>query len=191
MRRQASAVDKRLSFPPCGGVMRQMTEAPWLALGISRATWYRLGKPTTRRPRQTQAMTAKRAGFSLRSMQRASRVAREAPELAVQVQAGEFAPRCRREDHQGAPCPPGKGGDAHRCRRGGHGRSPNGVTTRTAGHGFTAASERRPAPCARTNRPASWLRRRHHVKTVPELADTGQTGAVPQRVADFDLLGAG
>jgi hypothetical protein len=70
--------------------MRQKTDAPWLALGISRATWYRQGKPTTRRKRQTQAMTAKQTGLSLRSMQRAFRVAREVPDLALQVQAGEM-----------------------------------------------------------------------------------------------------
>jgi hypothetical protein len=49
-------------------------EKPWIALGISRATWYRHGKPTTWR-KVTMAEEAAMFGFpSLRSFQRVRRV---------------------------------------------------------------------------------------------------------------------
>ena len=67
---------------------KRETEAPWLALGISRATWYRLGKPDRKPRRMTQAQIANQTGVSLRSFQRARRIAREAPDLTGQVQAG-------------------------------------------------------------------------------------------------------
>ena len=53
--------------------MRQ-TEKPWTALGISRATWYRHGKPTEWHKLLTQVEEAKRGGLSLRSYQRFARV---------------------------------------------------------------------------------------------------------------------
>jgi len=61
---------------------------PWVALGISRATWYRHGKPTTGRRRLKQAESARRHDASLRSLQRAGRILREAPDLGTQVEAG-------------------------------------------------------------------------------------------------------
>lgn len=52
--------------PPNGGHLRQ-----WEALGMSRATWYRLGKPTTKpEPRQTHKDIAKSLGCSVRTVQR-------------------------------------------------------------------------------------------------------------------------
>lgn len=62
---------------------------PWVALGISRATWYRLGKPERKPPpRLTQAQNARDADISVRTLQRAIRVSRFAPDLVPQVQAG-------------------------------------------------------------------------------------------------------
>jgi hypothetical protein len=44
---------------------------PWEAIGVSRATWYGHGKPTTKPQRETQAQLAARLGASLRTVQRA------------------------------------------------------------------------------------------------------------------------
>jgi hypothetical protein len=66
-------LDTCLANPPNGGIMRQ-TKKPWVALGISRATWYRHGKPTEWHKLSTQAEEAKKGGQSLRSYQRFSRV---------------------------------------------------------------------------------------------------------------------
>jgi hypothetical protein len=69
--------------------MRQKASQPWLALGMSRATWYRLGKPETKPERpMTQPLRARLMNASLRSLQRGERVARSAPGLADQVAAG-------------------------------------------------------------------------------------------------------
>ncbi len=61
---------------------------PWLALGISRATWYRLGKPQTKPERITQTQAAREFHVSVRNVQRARRIQREAPDLAAQIEAG-------------------------------------------------------------------------------------------------------
>jgi hypothetical protein len=51
--------------------MRQKASQPWLALGMSRATWYRLGKPETKPERpMTQPLRARLMNVSLRSLQR-------------------------------------------------------------------------------------------------------------------------
>jgi len=63
---------------------------PWEALGMSRATWFRLGKPTTKPNRITQEQGAKLQNVSARSIQRARRIMREAPELALLIQAGKI-----------------------------------------------------------------------------------------------------
>jgi hypothetical protein len=56
---------------PDGGEVRQQ---PWEAISMSRAAWYRHGKPTAKpAPRMTQAQIAKKFGTSLRSMQRSKR----------------------------------------------------------------------------------------------------------------------
>jgi hypothetical protein len=68
-----------------GGFMRQ-----WEAIGISRSTWYRRGKPTTKPYRVTQEQTAKLMNISVRSLQRAKRIAREAPELESLIMAGHM-----------------------------------------------------------------------------------------------------
>jgi hypothetical protein len=49
--------------------MRQPSR-PWELLGMSRASWYRHGKPTEKPKRYTQADVAKIFGVSLRTIQR-------------------------------------------------------------------------------------------------------------------------
>jgi hypothetical protein len=57
---------------------------------MSRATWYRLGKPSTKPRRITQAEIARRFQISVRGMQRAGRVARAAPDLVPEVESGKL-----------------------------------------------------------------------------------------------------
>jgi hypothetical protein len=66
-------------------------DKPWLKLGMSRATWYRRGKPTTR-PRKSQSskVAAAAFGMSLRTFQRTMRVFTKAPELGAYVRAGHL-----------------------------------------------------------------------------------------------------
>jgi uncharacterized protein YoaH (UPF0181 family) len=55
-----------LTKPPSGGHLRQ-----WEALGLSRATWYRRGKPTTKpEPKLTQKDVSEILGCSMRTVQR-------------------------------------------------------------------------------------------------------------------------
>ena len=66
-----------LNSPPHGGIVRQ--NKPWEAIGISRATWYRRGKPTEKPPRRGQGPFSQRkmaAGnrVSLRTQQRLDRI---------------------------------------------------------------------------------------------------------------------
>jgi hypothetical protein len=84
---------KCLNIPPYGGEMRRKayTEPPWLALGVSRATWYRLGKPQTKPRRETQAQIARQFDVSLRGLQRTGRILRDAPDLVEQVEAGTLS----------------------------------------------------------------------------------------------------
>jgi hypothetical protein len=49
-----------------GGIVR----LPWSAIGMSRASWYRHGKPTTKPKRYTCADIAKVTGWSIRTIQR-------------------------------------------------------------------------------------------------------------------------
>ena len=60
--------------------MRQRPK-PWTVLGISRATWYRHGKPTKKPIRETQATFALQTGRSVRTLQRLMRIERACPEL--------------------------------------------------------------------------------------------------------------
>ena len=72
-----------------GGMVRQQ---PWKTVGMSRATWYRAGKPTTA-PKQwriTHAMAAQIMNVSLRSVQRAARIRRLAPSLCDDITAGRM-----------------------------------------------------------------------------------------------------
>jgi hypothetical protein len=65
---------------------------PWTKIGISRATWYRHNKPTTkpqRRQRMTQPQIAKALHISVRSMQRTWRVLRLKPEFEPMLRKGE------------------------------------------------------------------------------------------------------
>ena len=50
------------------------TPKPWEAIGISRATWYRHGKPDKKPVRPLVADEARRAGVSTRTHQRIMRV---------------------------------------------------------------------------------------------------------------------
>jgi len=76
-----------LTNPPIGGEAIR----PWETIGMSRATWYRRGKPTTKpTPRITQAHAAKTMNVSLRTVQRAARVLRLRPELGVLIESGHM-----------------------------------------------------------------------------------------------------
>jgi hypothetical protein len=67
--------------------------SPWVAIGISRATWYRQGKPTRKAYRLTQPQAAARLKVSVRSLQRANRVKRLAPELVWPLANGKLTAR--------------------------------------------------------------------------------------------------
>lgn len=70
--------------------MRQkQSEKPWQALGMSRATWYRRGKPTKpRMPKQTYQDIAQLTGVSVRTVQRMHRVLSADPVLCIAVEHG-------------------------------------------------------------------------------------------------------
>jgi hypothetical protein len=70
--------------------MRQKAPQPWIALGMSRATWYRLAKPSAKPTRVTQPIRAYMEGVSLRSLQREARILRKAPSLANEIEAGSL-----------------------------------------------------------------------------------------------------
>jgi hypothetical protein len=75
--------------------MRQTTETkvtrPWKKAGMSRASWYRHGKPVTKPERMTQAKAARILdGVSVRSLQRAARVAREYPDALPLIKSGKL-----------------------------------------------------------------------------------------------------
>jgi DNA-binding transcriptional regulator LsrR (DeoR family) len=59
-----------LKKAPHGGIMRRH---PWEAIGMSRASWYRHGKPTTKPQQMTQTQIAAMMGVSLRTVQRVIR----------------------------------------------------------------------------------------------------------------------
>jgi hypothetical protein len=61
--------------------MRQ--RKPWEAIGISRATWYRHGKPTEKPPRTSVVCAARAAGESVRTYQRIMRVMAADTDLAM------------------------------------------------------------------------------------------------------------
>jgi hypothetical protein len=70
--------------------MRHKAPQPWTALKMSRATWYRLGKPRAKLERMTQPIRARLEGVSLRSLQREARILREAPSLADDIETGSL-----------------------------------------------------------------------------------------------------
>jgi len=68
-----------------------MRQTPWHDLGMSRATWYRRGKPITKpAKRVTLAEAARQMQVSLRGTERARRIDRYSPELAADVVAGKI-----------------------------------------------------------------------------------------------------
>jgi hypothetical protein len=56
---------------------------PWKAIGMSRSSWYRLGKPAEKPKRITVAEQARMAGVSTRTHQRIERVMKADIDLAV------------------------------------------------------------------------------------------------------------
>jgi hypothetical protein len=72
--------------------MMRQKDRPWEALGMSRATWYRLGKPAEKpAPRITVKQAADMDGVSLRMMERARFVHRYGPDLLEHVLAGSMS----------------------------------------------------------------------------------------------------
>jgi hypothetical protein len=71
--------------------MRQQKQPPWIAIGMSRASWYRHGKPDTKPARMTQALKARMLDIGVRTIQRADRVMRLAPELEPLILSGEMS----------------------------------------------------------------------------------------------------
>ena len=63
------------------------TEPPWVTAGMSRASWYRHGKPQMAPQRITQSDAAMLYGVSVRSVQRVVRIKRYAPDLYEQFHA--------------------------------------------------------------------------------------------------------
>jgi hypothetical protein len=80
-------MNKNLNDPPIGGEVRQ---SPWEALGISRATWYRRGKPAESWSRPTQKMAIAGSKMSLRTFQRMMRIIRKAPQLRPLCEGGKM-----------------------------------------------------------------------------------------------------
>lgn len=74
--------------PPNGGSVGQLEATPWENIGMSRSNWYRLGKPDVKPRRETQAQSAHHLAVSVRRLQRASRVRREAPQLIPFIRLG-------------------------------------------------------------------------------------------------------
>jgi hypothetical protein len=66
------------------------TPKPWQALGMSRATWYRHGKPTERPWRLSIEQAAMVMNVSVRSIESAQRVIKFAPELEPLIMAGKL-----------------------------------------------------------------------------------------------------
>jgi hypothetical protein len=80
---------KCLIKPPIGGIVRHMKQNPWTAIGMSRASWYRHGKPTKKPVKQTLAQWCAEHGAKLRTIQRYKRVFKD-PELREAVDRGEL-----------------------------------------------------------------------------------------------------
>lgn len=70
--------------------MRQKQTDPWTAIGMSRASWYRHGKPKTKPVKPpTQRQFVKEHGLKLRTIQRHWRVQKAAniiPDIAEQLE---------------------------------------------------------------------------------------------------------
>jgi hypothetical protein len=66
-----------------------MRQKPWTAIGMSRASWYRHGKPTTKPVKTTDAQLAKQLNIKLRTLQRAKRLYAY-PELREAIERGEL-----------------------------------------------------------------------------------------------------
>jgi hypothetical protein len=79
-----------LNIPPIGGKVRQK---PWEAIGMSRASWYRHGKPSSnpRLSRLTHEFLAKANGIPLRTFQRCVRVMTQGPEIWERAVKGEIS----------------------------------------------------------------------------------------------------
>jgi hypothetical protein len=78
--------DENPTSPPNGGNVGQPT--PWETIGMSRSNWYRLGKPSEKPIKCTQAQSARHLAVSVRRLQRVARVRREASQLIPFMQLG-------------------------------------------------------------------------------------------------------
>jgi len=78
-------------------------EKPWEAIGMSRSTWYRHGKPASKPHRVTLEQAAKAINVSVRSLQRAHRVMRLAPELCPLIDQGVLKLGLAEEIAQSSP----------------------------------------------------------------------------------------
>jgi hypothetical protein len=102
-----SKESKSLTNPPDGGKVRR----PWEAIGMSRASWYRHGKPTEKPKRKTtHADIAKICGCSVRTIQRdraqmLREVVEDARKFIAQGHSLEDATRMANEKH-GLKTPP-------------------------------------------------------------------------------------
>src|SRR5262245_56068707 len=78
---------------------------PWEGIGVSRATWYRHGKPKHKPTRLTQPVKAEMLKISVRAIQRMARVARDFPQLVALISEGKLtlmeAERLRQCKHAG------------------------------------------------------------------------------------------
>jgi hypothetical protein len=94
MRQKPKITRAQLGKAIYGKVYRSRhSTSPWLAIGISRATWYRQGMPTRKKYRLTQPQAAAQLKVSVRSLQRANRVKRLAPELVWPLANGRLTAR--------------------------------------------------------------------------------------------------
>ena len=71
---------------------------PWEEFGMSRATWYRHGKPTEKPKRYTQADIAKVTGVSIRTVQRDAAGMREDDRQKRIARAREYMDQGYTED---------------------------------------------------------------------------------------------
>src|SRR5262245_3967868 len=91
-RRGTRQLDTVSTLRHYGGVMRQQQSArPWEKIGISRATWYRRGKPTEkpRKPKTVPEIAAQVGASSTRTYYRMMRVL--GSELAPLVHSGQLS----------------------------------------------------------------------------------------------------
>jgi len=76
---------------------------PWLAIGMSRASWYRHGRPTTKpKPRVTNRQIAEELGVSLRTVERDLADMRERDRQKTIARVQEYMAQGYSQDEAGA-----------------------------------------------------------------------------------------